>query len=482
MNETELTERLRRTQPTVAPSPELELKVARLAAAKASEALRRPHSSYTFGQKVAFGLAGTCALLGLGFAAAFAPRLIHASTLDRAAVNLAMSPFIHTTLYTVSPDGKEQRVGEGFIHGGQGRITCGEDTWTWENHNRLSHYRKGEKEGERQEAWVSGPALRLISFVQQGRSIFYRASATLFTLPDKRIVSQAPYGDERTAIRLDPQGKVTEYETQVWDKGVWKPAARTRIDTQPFSLALLKTDTPKVPLVDRDKEEKRPLPPPLATLKLGQESITINRLFLNPKGEVFLELHQPTGSKQNLQLHLTDSLGKRYVTSYGTAWQDDGLRVWFFPVEQGAALPKQATLTLTHDRRGLPPQEATLTVPLTASPRLLPIRAGEVDLFRERNDHEEFRLSTLARDAWRKEDNTRLLALTDQWLAIRERERPQWEHSRLTTEVWLYRTAALRMLGRLDEARNALEHAKRTWPAGQDAISITQEEALLLAK
>ena len=109
MNETELAERLRRTRPTVAPSPELELKVARLAAAKASEALRRPQSSYTFGQKVAFGLAGTFALLGLGFAAAFAPRLIHASTLDRAAVNLAMSPFVHTTLYTVATDGKEHR-------------------------------------------------------------------------------------------------------------------------------------------------------------------------------------------------------------------------------------------------------------------------------------------------------------------------------------------------------------------------------------
>ena len=68
MNETELAERLRRTRPTVAPSPELELKVARLAAAKASEARRHTHSPHTLGHKVAFGLAGTFALLGLGFA------------------------------------------------------------------------------------------------------------------------------------------------------------------------------------------------------------------------------------------------------------------------------------------------------------------------------------------------------------------------------------------------------------------------------
>ena len=92
-----------------------------------------------------------------------------------------------------------------------------------------------------------------------------------------------------------------------------------------------------------------------------------------------MELHPPKGSKQQLRLSLTDSLGKSYITSYYCAWlEDGGLHTWFFPVGQGAALPKQVTLTLTHIRliqdgsRLKQSQPATLTVPLTPCAQCTP--------------------------------------------------------------------------------------------------------------
>lgn len=353
MNDSELIERLGRTRPTITPSAPLEQRVAQLARAKAAT-LARPVSGRPLIQKLGLGLAGAAIALTGGLIAAFGPRLTYASTLARAAEQLGRVPVVHATTYRVGSNGAESLISDAYYSKSQTKLTYQNEVWLWQKENGQDVlYAQLPSQGalrDRHPAITQTPQERLSLFASLGKAIFYKESFRLFPAGQGKILVEAPNMPRRCLVHLESHDRVTLLETQVWDKGAWHPALRTRLEVGESTPALFA--------------------PPQA----AQEYKGTNLLW---------ELYN----------------------------------------NQVKALAKQA------------------------------------------------------REAWERQDHPRLLGLTDQWLAAAEAQQVRSGYGLRLADVWLYRTAALRSLGRLDEARNALEHAKRNQPTGEEVVSIFQEEA-----
>lgn len=358
MNDSELIERLGRTRSTITPSDTLEQRVAQLARTK-SATLSRPVSGLPLIHKLGLGLAGAAIALMGGLIAAFGPRLTYANTLSRAAEQLGRVPIVHATTYRVGANGAESLISDAYYGKSQTKLTYQNEVWLWQKENGKDVlYAQLPSKGiwrDRHPDVTQTPQERLSLFAELGKAIFYKESFRLFPAGKGKILVEAPNMPRRFLVHLGPYDQVMLLETQVWDKGAWHPALRTRFEVGEKTPALFV------------------LPP--AT----QEYKGKNLLF----------------------------------ASYNT---------------QVTALSKQA------------------------------------------------------REAWEQQDHPRLLSITDQWLAAAEAQQVRSGYGLRLADAWLYRTAALRSLGRLDEARNALEHAKRNQPTGEEVVSIFQEEADLLPR
>jgi len=362
MNDSELIERLGRTRPTITPSATLEQRVTQLAHAK-SATLARPVSGRPLIQKLGLGLAGITFLIVGGLIAAFGPRLTYANTLARAAEQLGRVPLVHATTYRVGANGAESLISDAYYGKSQTKLTYQNEVWLWqkENGQDVLYAQLPSKEvwRDRHPAITQTPQERLSLFASLGKAIYFNESFRLFPAGNGEILVEGPNAPRRCLVHLEPHDRVTLLETQVWDRGAWHPALRTRLEVGESTPALFA--------------------PPQAAQEYKREYKGMNLL-------------------------------------------------WAAYDNQVKALAKQA------------------------------------------------------REAWERQDHPRLLGITDQWLAVAEAQQVRSGYGLRLADVWLYRTAALRSLGRLDEARNALEHAKRNHPTGEEVISIFREEADLFPK
>lgn len=358
MNDSELIERLGRTRPTITPSVTLEQRVAQLARTK-SATLARPVSGLPLIHKLGLGLAGAAIALMGGLIAAFGPRLSYANTLSRAAEQLRRVPIVHATTYRVGANGAESLISDAYYGKSQTKLTYQNEVWLWQKENGKDVlYAQLPSKGtwrDRHPAITQTPQERLSIFASLGKAIYFKESFRLFPAGNGEILVEGPDAARRCLVHLEPHDRVTLLETQVWDKGAWHPALRTR-------------------------------------LEVGESTPT---LFAPP---------------QAAQEYKGENL------------------LWTSYDNQVKALTKQA------------------------------------------------------REAWERQDHPRLLGITDQWLAVAEAQQVRSGYGLRLADAWLYRTAALRSLGQLNEARNALAHAKRNQPTGEEVISIFQEEADLLPR
>jgi hypothetical protein len=472
-----LTEVMQRIHPTAEPSAALTLKVAQLAEAKASESAWREEKNKT-ALRIRRALLVSTTVGILGFLTIVGPRVFYGIELQKAATKLQAALLLKAISYRLNSDGTSQKVGEFYIQrqgkSVQARLERDDFLAIWQG-DTLYHSQNTSPLVEQSAAaslWAEDPTNRLTLMAMGSMAFFLRHSDPLERLSDGRLLAQHPNQEERTLIRQGVKGEITELELQVWEQGLWKPFLRTIFQTNTLPKpGLFEIPFPGKKLLSREKTHL-----PLTSDFMGTK-VALRYVFVNSQGEVCISLGIPHPKEKTYQptlFELTDEKGRRYISQDVI---DDSDVIWFFPQESGPA-PRQISLTVHQPGRA--PLHFLKSV--TPSLRQLPEHPRYYDDLSNLLNHDTRRVLAHLRYEKKQKNWARVLELTDSWCKLRDREREIMGEAHPTPMLWLYRTAALRELGHRDEARQALEQARRNRAAVSKVEWLLEEEALLLPK
>ncbi|WP_309719317.1 hypothetical protein, partial [Armatimonas sp.] len=204
--------------------------------------------------------------------------------------------------------------------------------------------------------------------------------------------------------------------------------------------------------------------------------ITLRYAFVNTRGEVYvcLGIPQTRPQEEAPTVELTDEQGRRYIS---TGKFSEPNTLWFFPTSSGSPAPK---IQLTVRRKGKP--DLHFTKPVIASQRQLPQYPWYYDGVYQLLDQKNARLMSFLEDAKRQGHWRRVLELTDDGHKLREQYGEVMGRMSSAATLLLYQTEAFRKLGRLDDAREALEQVRRDQTTQQQRAWLEQEEKLLRPK
>ena len=464
-----LTQAMQRAHPTTEPSATLALHVAQLAEGKASELARRPAVSFplrTFRNVVL----GTLVLGLSGVGIAVGPRLYHANVLNEAITPLRNAPMGQATSYRLYANGTQKIVGEFYWSWRdsvfRARLERDDSLAIWEGETLYQSYPHSSLvERQKSDLWTEYPVNRLSILAFESMAFYLRDAPPLALLPDGRLVSEGANAEERTLIRRNAQGAVTELELQVWRQGTWNPFLRTLLHTDTaFRPDLFDTKFPGKKIITTALTEKE---------YLGKKT-TLKKAYVNSQGEVYIKLNYPLSEGSLTTLNLTDEKQRRYISTRGISYNGSA---WFFPVQRGL-LPHEIHLTVAIP--GKP--KIHLTQILTPTLSRLPESSLDSGRVMGNLNHELERLEGLTRYAKEQKNWQRVLALTSVWGEILERWREVFGRGRPSTGMWIYRTEALRQLDRFEEARATLAQLQRHRGEFLNPRVIEQEERLLRPK
>lgn len=474
-----LTQAMQCAHPTAEPSAALVGKVAQLAEAKVSELAWRETALQ---KKVRGALKLRRVLLGilivsvLSFGVAVGPRLFYGVSLWQATQRLEAAPLLKTTSYRVRPDGTQHLVGTFYVrHQGktiQARLERDDLLAIWNDKTLyLTHPGSSLVEKGQSALWNENPLSRAQFTAMESVAFFFSHSARLERLPDGRLISQHPDRDQRLLIRQAKKGMLIELELQVRKQNHWSPLLRTVFETeQSVRSELFDTRFLGKKILDQEN-----LTPFFESTFVGTKLI-LRHVFVNSQGEVYICLGIPSslGANPTFQYELTDEKGRRYIST-GKLSAAHGL--WFFPVGP-SSIPKTVHLTVRHTRA----PDWHFTKVVTVSPRQLPQYPAYYDTLQELLDQKAARLAASLEDAKRRKRWQDVLTLTDEGQKLCEEYAEIMGRLSATAWLMLYRTEALRELGRSAEARITLTQVSPSQLSKSQHAWREQEERQLYPK